>query len=52
MVGTTGLEPVTSYVVAFSIAMGNAERIGTQLDQLEQEEIEVPSESSFDFTFE
>lgn len=39
-------------VVAFSIAMGNAERIGTQLDQLEQEEIEVPSESSFDFTFE
>lgn len=39
-------------VVAFSIAMGNAEKSGTQLDQLENEEIEVPSESSFDFTFE
>ena len=38
-------------VVAFSIAMGNAERIGTQLDQLEQEEITVPSENSFDLTF-
>ena len=38
-------------VVAFSIAMGIAERIGTQLDQLEQEEITVPSENSFDLTF-
>ena len=39
-------------VVAFSIAMGNSEKSGTQFDQLENEEIEVPSESSFDFTFE
>ena len=39
-------------VVAFSIAMGNAEKSGTQLDQLENEEIAVPSEDSFDFTFE
>ena len=38
-------------VVAFSIAMGNAERIGTQLDQLEQEDLTVPSETSFDLTF-